>query len=176
MELQYILTISFLLISTLGTILHFTHNWFKNGILLHIFSAVNESTWEHMKLLVFPTLVVLILQYILLKDIYSNILNSILILYLVEIFTIPLLYEPLRIVFKRVHFLISILIFYIAILLGIYSQYIVLSKSIYILNEYISLILIFVLTTLFAIFTYIPPKIFLFRDPNTGKYGDEYEM
>ena len=172
MELEIVLIVSFFLISIIGTVLHFTHNWFKNGILLHIFSAVNESTWEHMKLLVLPTILVMIFQYILLRDRYFNLFNSLFILYLIEILTIPLLYESLRLIFKKLHFLVTILIFYIAIILGVYIQYIMLISEISFLNEYISFVLIIVLTILFGIFTYYPPKYLIFRDPITGRYGD----
>ncbi len=172
MDLEIVLIISFIFLSLFGTLLHFTHDWFKNGILLHIFSAINESTWEHMKLLVAPTLIVAIFQYIVLRDSYPNIFNSIFILLTVQIISIPLLYEPLRVVFKKVHFIITILIFFLSIIIGIFMEYIFLLSGYILFDESISLILILILTVLFGIFTYYPPKIFLFRDPNTKRYGD----
>lgn len=173
MSLILLLIISFLILSIFGTLLHFTHGWLKNGVLLHIFSAVNESTWEHMKLLVAPTILVMVFQYIFLSSEYTNIFNGILILYIVEIVSIPLLYEPLRLILKKVPLLFSILIFYIAILLGLFFEYLILGNHISLLSELLSLILILVITLKFSIFTYFPPKHFLFRDPVTGKYGDK---
>ena len=38
----------------LGTLLHFTYKWSEENAIVGIFSAVNESTWEHLKLLYFP--------------------------------------------------------------------------------------------------------------------------
>jgi hypothetical protein len=38
----------------LGSLLHFTYKWSGRFWLVGIFSAVNESTWEHLKLAVFP--------------------------------------------------------------------------------------------------------------------------
>lgn len=38
----------------LGTILHFTYKWSNNNNFIGIFSATNESTWEHLKLVFFP--------------------------------------------------------------------------------------------------------------------------
>ena len=38
----------------LGTLLHFTFEWSGNNPVVGIFSAVNESTWEHLKILFFP--------------------------------------------------------------------------------------------------------------------------
>lgn len=172
MTLTTVLIISFFLLSTLGTIFHFTHFWFKNGVLLHIFSAINESTWEHMKMLVAPTLLAGVFQFIVFKGSFPNFFNGILVLFVVEILTIPLLYEPLRILLKKVPFHFTILIFYLAIILGIFSEYYILNNKISIFSELVSLILIGIITLKFAIFTYYPPKIFLFRDPVSGGYGD----
>jgi len=172
MDLEIVLIISLIFLSLFGTFLHFTHGWFKNGILLHIFSAINESTWEHMKLLVAPTLLVGIFQYIVLRDSFPNILNSILILLTVQILSIPLLYEPLRVVLKRVHFIITILIFFLSIILGIFMEYIFLLSGAFLFDEKISLIFILILTVLFGIFTYYPPRVSLFKDPNSSRYGD----
>lgn len=41
---------------------HFTFNW-SNNILVGIFSPVNESIWEHLKLLFFPMLITVIFVY-----------------------------------------------------------------------------------------------------------------
>ena len=37
-----------------GTILHFLYDWTGGSILVAPLSGVNESTWEHMKLLYWP--------------------------------------------------------------------------------------------------------------------------
>lgn len=38
----------------LGTLLHFTFQWSNQNYLVALFSAVNESVWEHLKLVFFP--------------------------------------------------------------------------------------------------------------------------
>ena len=40
-----------------GTLLHFLYDWTGGSILTAPFSGVNESTWEHMKLLFWPLLI-----------------------------------------------------------------------------------------------------------------------
>ncbi len=45
----------FLWISLWGTLLHFTYEWSGGNSFVGLFSAVNESVWEHLKLLFFPT-------------------------------------------------------------------------------------------------------------------------
>ena len=50
--------ISTIFIMIVGTLLHFTFGWSNNNPLVGTFSAVNESTWEHLKLLFFPMLII----------------------------------------------------------------------------------------------------------------------
>ncbi|MEI3340636.1 MAG: DUF6512 family protein [Eubacterium sp.] len=45
---------AFFFIAVIGTLLHFTYEWTGKNLLVGLFSAVNESTWEHMKLLFMP--------------------------------------------------------------------------------------------------------------------------
>jgi hypothetical protein len=117
-------------------------------------------------------MLVIIFQYIFLRNEYLNIFNSLLILLIVELISIPLLYEPLRILIKKVPFPITISIFILSIILGLVAEYIMLKNEVLIFPEYISLIVILGIVIIFGIFTYYPPKFFIFRDPVTKKYGD----
>ena len=54
--------LGFAVTSLLGTLLHFVYEWTGESIFAAPFSAVNESTWEHMKLLFFPMLVFSLVQ------------------------------------------------------------------------------------------------------------------
>ena len=45
-----------------GTGLHFLYTWMPNPVTA-VFSSVNESTWEHLKLLFFPMLFFALLEY-----------------------------------------------------------------------------------------------------------------
>lgn len=46
----------------LGFLLHFVYGWSGSNVFAAGFSAVNESTWEHMKLLFFPVFLLTLLQ------------------------------------------------------------------------------------------------------------------
>ena len=52
----------FALTSLGGTLLHFLYEWSGGSVLLAPFSGVNESTWEHMKLLFFPMLIFAVIE------------------------------------------------------------------------------------------------------------------
>lgn len=173
MSLELTLTISFLIILILGTLLHFTHDWFQGkGLLLHLFSALNESTWEHMKLLLFPTLLVILFQYFMFRNTYGNLWNAWLVLLVVEMSTMPLVFELLRVAMKKVTFWITITIFVLSIVFGILAEYFVLKNNFFILNEIFALIAVCVIVFLFFVFSFNPPRIWIFKDPIKKKYGD----
>ncbi|MTA92276.1 MAG: hypothetical protein F2544_02690, partial [Actinobacteria bacterium] len=49
-------------LGVLGSLLHFVFDWTKHNRLVAIFAAVNESYWEHIKIAVWP---VMLLQFVL---------------------------------------------------------------------------------------------------------------
>ena len=55
-----------------GTLLHFLYDWTGQNPVVGAFSAVNESIWEHMKLLFFPMLVFSFLEYTRVGKDYPN--------------------------------------------------------------------------------------------------------
>ena len=56
--------ISTIFVMVLGTLLHFTYKWSNNNMLVGIFSPINESIWEHLKLMFFPMLITIIIGYL----------------------------------------------------------------------------------------------------------------
>ena len=46
--------VGFIATGLFGTLLHFVYEWTGGNRVIAVFSAVNESTWEHMKLLAVP--------------------------------------------------------------------------------------------------------------------------
>ena len=54
--------VGFAVTSLGGTLLHFLFEWLDGALWIAPFSAVNESTWEHMKLLFWPSFIYAIIQ------------------------------------------------------------------------------------------------------------------
>jgi hypothetical protein len=52
-----------------GTLLHFVYGWSGQNFLVGLVSPVNESVWEHTKLLVFPVVAVGTVEAVLLRDV-----------------------------------------------------------------------------------------------------------
>lgn len=55
-RIKHYLAAGFLFTSVLGTLSHFFYDWSGRNPLAALISPVNESIWEHMKLLFFPSL------------------------------------------------------------------------------------------------------------------------
>ena len=49
--------VGFLFVSVAGTLLHFLFDWTGESVVAGLFSAVNESIWEHMKLIYVPMII-----------------------------------------------------------------------------------------------------------------------
>ena len=53
---MYFLVFSIIIISIVGTLSHFLYDISNHNKVVGLFSAVNESTWEHIKIALTPTL------------------------------------------------------------------------------------------------------------------------
>ena len=123
-------------------------------------------------MLVAPTLLVMVIQYFALEARYTNLFNSLLIFFLVELVSMPLLFELLKYLFKnKVPLVFTIGLFYICILLGLLSEYLFLQNGVFVMSELMVKIGIVVVTASFIVFSYFPPHLPIFKDPVNGGYG-----
>ena len=166
LNLEILNTIFILL---LGTLLHFTFKWSNNNILVAAFSSVNESTWEHLKLLFFPMLITAIIGHFYLKISQNYLCLKTKAIIISIVFTIVFFYTYTGIIGTNFAFL-DIGSFYVAVILGQYYTYKKINTNTN-CNNYISTIILFILFLCFIIFTFFPPHIGLFKDPLTGMFG-----
>lgn len=161
------------LIIVLGVILHFLYDWSGRNKFVAIFSAVNESTWEHLKLAFFPILIFGIVDFIFVRPYANNVVfaTTITLFSSITIITI-LFYAYLGVIGKNVDVL-NISIFIISVIIAKYISYRIMLTPNFENIYYVLLSSYFIYLTsfCFAIFTFSPPKINLFKDPITGKYG-----
>ena len=73
---------------------------------------------------------------------------------------------------KKVPLWLTIVIFFLSIAIGLLVEYRILTKGILLFGEFIATVFVVIIGVLFAIFSYFPPKAFIFKDPISGKYGD----
>ena len=165
--LEIISTI-FIMIS--GVLLHFTFEWFNNNALIGTFSPINESIWEHLKLLFFPMLITTIIVYFYAgKNISNYLCAKVQGIILAISFTIVFFYTYTGIIGTNFA-IIDIISFFIAVALGQYVTYKKI-QSASSCNNLIAIIILLVLYLCFLIFTFYPPHISLFKDSITGMFG-----
>ena len=119
--------ISFIIISLVGTICHFLYDWTNHNKFIGLFAAVNESTWEHIKIALTPTLLWGLIDGFLYGANANYFLAKSLSL-LIMIIVIPILFYLYSYLLKKHILIIDILIFYIAIFLGQFFFYFILES------------------------------------------------
>lgn len=171
-KLKIVSIISFFVIAIIGTLLHFIYEFSLENKFVGSFSAVNESVFEHLKILVMPMFLVSIYEFIIFKSRKYNLFVALLFRIIAGIvFVILVFYTYTHIIGKNIA-IVDILTFYIAILISQIIWYIVLVKCSFSKNiSIISLIISLSMFVLFVIFTYFPPKLELFRDSTNSTYG-----
>jgi len=172
MNLKRSKIISTITIFGLCFIAHFVYKLLPNAVSA-IFFPVNESIWEHMKMLYTSIVINGIIDYFIMKkfDIKHN--NLILGLFVSATISIPIyliLYLPFYYKIGAKMFLnISVLLLTI-IITQVVNYYIQKRNNIQVLNI-VSIIGIIICYIVFGILTYYPPETELFFDPMAEKYG-----
>ena len=165
------------IISTIGIFLlcflfHFIYDWIPSYITA-IFFPVNESIWEHMKLLFSAVVMYGIIDYIILQKFkikYNNFFTN---LFVTGISIIPIYLLMFLPVYYKIgeNMVITIGIMLISIIISQVISYYILKASDLDKLNIISLILIIMTYIVFAYLTYYPIKTELFFDTQEEKYG-----
>ena len=168
---MYFTIISIIVISVIGTMLHFFYDITKHNKFVGLFAAVNESTWEHVKIALTPTILWgLIDGYI--YGINSNYFIAKFISLVTIIILIPLLFYSYKILFKKNSHFANVLIFYVVIICSqCLFRYLISIESVSYFIQYLSCVGIYVVLACYMIFTLMPVRNFLFKDPISNKYG-----
>ncbi|WP_432403572.1 DUF6512 family protein [Wukongibacter sp. M2B1] len=167
----YIVGIVFIIL--FGTLLHFTYECSGNNTFVGIFSAVNESTWEHLKLLFWPAFTFQIIEYLFIGKDYNNYVTAKAISFYLGLLLIVSLFYTYTGILGDNCLVMDISIFIISVIISQYIGYKITTASsdVSIVVNIISFIAIVLLALAFVIFTFSPPRIPLFKDPITGGYG-----
>ena len=160
----------FAITSLVGTLLHFLYDW-TNSAIIAPFSGVNESTWEHMKLLFWPMFIFAIVQSFFFSDredfwcikLKGNLLGLAL---------IPILFYTYNGVIGKSPDWINIAIFFISAAVAyIYETRQFNNEMTVCKNPKLAVGTLCVIAVLFVIFTFATPEIGIFKDPLTETYG-----
>lgn len=170
MKKMYI--INTFLIFGLCFITHFIYDKFPNDFTA-LFFPVNESVWEHMKML-FTTILLfhgIELIYLYFKQIKTN--NYILATFISALISIPIylvMFLPLYYTIGE-NMIITFIILFITIGIIEYINYKIQSKEHIKYGNIIGIVGIIMSYIIFGILTYNPPRYDLFFDTEEEKYG-----
>ena len=165
------------IIGIIGTFLlcflfHFLYEWLSNS-LFSIFFPVNESIWEHMKLIYTSFVFYGIIDYLLLKKYkipFNNFLFQLFIVPIIAIILYLIIFIPIYNAIGE-NMIVSIgLLFLIIILEHLLSCYLLKRHNIKFQNI-IGIIGIIIVYIIFGYLTYHPIENYIFYDNANNKYG-----
>lgn len=165
-SLKSIEVLSYLLASFLGTLFHFLYEWSGDNFFVGLFFPINESTWEHLKLVFLPILLVSLFEYFFIgaheKDYICIKFRS----SLLGMLTIIVLFYTYTGVLGIVIDWLNILIYFISMGIAyLYSYRKLSSEKTLNCNPGFSFLLMTTLLILFMIFTVFPPSLGIFNAP-----------
>ncbi len=154
-----------------GTLLHFLYDWLGEAWWIAPFSGVNESTWEHMKLLFWPMLLFALVQSCFFRDrtdFWCVKLRGV----LSGLALIPVLFYTYNGVIGKSPDWLNISIFFVsAAVTYAYETRLLHQKRLLCKQPKFAVVALCVLALAFIVFTFRTPQIDIFRDPLTGMYG-----
>lgn len=157
-----------LTVAILGTVLHFLYDWTGKSGVVKPFSAVDESTWQHMKIMYMPMVLFGAVQWFFFRKEYPCFFVVKLLGISVGLTLIPVLFYTYNGAFGKSPDWINITIFMVADLCAfgvecaLFRKKEVGCKKVW---NIISLCTIFAIGALFVAFTYLPPNLPLFISP-----------
>ena len=150
---------------------HFLYEISNHNKYVALFAAVNESTWEHIKLAL--TLTLLWSLYVgFVYGMSENYFVAKSLSLLSIIIVMPAIFYFYTKFTKKNILIVDILSFYVVIILSQYIFYHIISLDPFgFIYNYFGVILLFVIFGIFMTATLLPFKNFMFKDPISNKYG-----
>lgn len=154
-----------------GTLSHFLYDWTENNVIAGLFTPVNESVWEHMKLLFFPMLLYSFTGAMRFRKKYPCILPSLCLGILTGTLAIPILFYSYMYIIGKDIFLLDIGIF----ILSVIAAFIIAFKFTLSCKIKPYAVLLYCITALLflclVLFTYAPPNFKIFEEPAVHGIG-----
>ena len=160
-------------IAFVGTLLHFLYEFSHHNKFVAIFAAVNESTWEHIKICMTPT-ILWSLYEVIVYGFDGKFLVAKGLCLLSIILLIPILFYSYTLFTKKAILFIDVICFYITVICSqLIFRYVISLDNVLSIYVYLSIFLLFIEILAYLYLTFNPFKNFLFEDPISYKYGLE---
>ena len=156
-----------LAVAILGTLLHFVYDWTGESDAVKPFSAIDESTWQHMKIMYFPMLIFGAVQWFFFRKEYPCFWVVKLVGIVIGLVFIPVVFYTYNGAFGKSPDWLNITIFMVADICAFGAEYRLFRR----VNDckrvwkMLSLTAVIAIGVLMVVFTYIPPNLPLFISP-----------
>lgn len=165
-NLKKIEFICLILASILGVIFHFVYDWSGKNFLVGLFFPKNESTWEHLKLIFFPIVLVSTFEYFFLNVKTQNYIGVKFLSVLIGMLVTVTVFYTYQGVLGYTIDVINIAIYFLAMSCAYLFSYHALSRlSLLPFSEFVYYICFWCMGILFVFFSVFPPKLGLFQPP-----------
>ena len=171
-RIPYWQTVGFLFTAVVGTLLHFFFDLTGGSVAAALISPVNESIWEHLKLLYYPMVLYAAIEYWDWGKTVDGFWCVKLAGILLGLVLIVVVYYTYTGVLGRSADWFNITIFFLAAGIVFWAETKMFQRKAQgVCNGKLALLLLGLLGIAFIALTFLPVQIPLFRDPVTGTYG-----
>lgn len=159
--------LAFIIIGISGTLWHFIYEWTGENPIIGAVAPVNESVWEHLKLLYFPALVYFIIEFFLYKERYENLIPAGAIGIFMGMLTITAFFYTYTGVLGFDIAALDIFSYFLGLGVTLFVKSRILRKKSFSSKtaKYLSLIITAVTAVLFVIWSFYPPRLAIFIPP-----------
>ena len=141
-------------------IFHFLYEWTSNNNIVGLFTPISESVWEHGKLLVFPFLLFIVIEYFLLKPKdKTNYWATKLFIIIINTILLPILFYTYSGIIGQNFLVVDILIAILLVVLSYSLNYLLTYNNYTFKHKCFVITLGITIILAFFIFTFYPPNL-----------------
>ena len=162
--------INSLIIFFISALIHSLYEYLPTFV-TSIFVPVNESIWEHMKMIFSSYMLLLLIEWLFYKNKSNNMISGYVLSSVFNIIIFLILFLSINTLLKEHNIVVTLVVYFITILISNFIKYKINKRQ---NNKLLNKILGFSIILIYGIFTiltYFPLKINLFKDMTTNMYG-----
>ncbi len=154
----------FIYIGILGFVSHFLYDLLGKSKIIGLFVPINESVWEHLKLLFFPVLLFVIIELIFYKKSFDvDFIAKKMFAVMIGMFSILIIFYTYSGIIGKSIVIVDIILFYISILVYMKAFEILSNIELNNFYKFLGTTLFFIVPIIFFITTFYPPNISIFQ-------------
>lgn len=159
--------LAFIIIGIVGTLWHFLYEWTGENPIIGAVSPINESVWEHLKLLFFPALFYFTAEYFFSKERYENLISAGVIGIFIGMLTITAFFYSYSGILGFNVAALDVFSYFLGLGITLCVKSCILKKKTFSSKtaKYLSLILTAVTAVLFVVWSFYPPQLGIFIPP-----------